>query len=398
MIAVKTESGSLLKVIPSGVRRVGYHPRFGFVTDESYARRRRRRERHGYKSGEQELCFEFVADTSADQLRFGELRNCSVEIVDDHAILSANGVRYRLSGALDLTAFPEGVAPDSGLRWPLWTGVSILLFVLLAWVARFVPQSPVAPMPEVIAQTVVRLEQEKPRKPVEIKTAVEKIVESVPELQKQAAPVKRAIKQDLGFLGLLGKKNLKNAVGGAPTKLKDASPGAGPGGSQGSGGESLTGLGEGLKRATVGNSGVAGLGGVGTKGAGGGLGGYGQTDVGSGEGRALASNPHAQDVLVDGGLDRAVIEATIAKYLSEIRACYEEGLRRKPDLTGTVTVAFEINGMGRLNHARVKSSTLGDPSVEACMTGRMMDWQFPQPRGGVTVKANHPFALRPAKA
>ena len=36
----------------------------------------------------------------------------------------------------------------------------------------------------------------------------------------------------LGFMGLLGRKDLTKALGGAPTQLKDASPGAGPGGKE----------------------------------------------------------------------------------------------------------------------------------------------------------------------
>jgi hypothetical protein len=186
-------------------------------------------------------------------------------------------------------------------------------------------------------------------------------------------------------------------VGGVPTDLKDVSPGAGPGGKEGSGGELLVGLGQGLKRTTVGNTGVAGLGGVGTHGAGGGAGGYGSSSIGSGEGRALSSNALSGELVLEGGLDRSVVQATIAKYLSQVRACYETGLKTNPGLGGQVTMNFEINGQGDLNFAKVQKSSLDSSEVEQCISQRMMTWKFPKPRGGVAVKVSYPFVLRSAQ-
>jgi hypothetical protein len=150
-----------------------------------------------------------------------------------------------------------------------------------------------------------------------------------------------------------------------------------------------------VRATTVGNSGVQGLGGVGTKGIGGGGGGYGDVAIASGVGRGISAVAVSQGVGVDGGLDRHVIQATIAKYLSQVRACYEDRLRVNPGLEGTLTMDFEIGPSGRLNFSKVKSSTVGDPAVGNCVSAKMMGWEFPKPRGGVNVKVNYPFALRP---
>ncbi|NDD91677.1 hypothetical protein EBZ37_06295, partial [bacterium] len=181
---------------------------------------------------------------------------------------------------------------------------------------------------------------------------------------------------------------------GSTTAL-NASAGAGAGGNQGSGGELLVGLGQGVKRTSVGNSGVSGLGGVGTKGAGGGNGGYGNSMVGSGEGRALSAMAVSNDLVLEGGLDRAVIQATIAKYLSQVRACYEQGLAQSPGINGTVTMNFQVGPSGVLDFSKVGKSTLGHPPVENCIAQRMMGWKFPKPLGGVAVKVSYPFLLRP---
>jgi hypothetical protein len=211
----------------------------------------------------------------------------------------------------------------------------------------------------------------------------------------------------MGFLGLLGKKDLSKAIGGVPSAMNNAAPGAGIQGDKGTGGEMLVGLGEGVKRTTVGNTGLKGLGGVGGgKGAGGGAGGYGDTlassgtgaGTGLGNGRALTSLPLSQDIVLEGGLDKAVIQATIAKYLNQVRACYEEGLQRNPALVGQVTMAFEINGTGMLNYSNVAKTSLGDAGVPQCISKKMMTWQFPKPVGGVNVKVTYPFLLRPVNS
>jgi hypothetical protein len=159
-------------------------------------------------------------------------------------------------------------------------------------------------------------------------------------------------------------------------------------------------LGQGVRRTTVGNTGTQGLGGIGTKGKGGGAGGYGTALVGAGDGKAALSRlAMTEDIILDGGLDRATINATIAKYLSEVRACYEKGLEGNPALQGQVNMKFEIGALGHLNYAQVAKSTLGAAAgaalVEGCISKRMMGWKFPKPVGGVNVKVNYPFTLRP---
>jgi hypothetical protein len=223
-------------------------------------------------------------------------------------------------------------------------------------------------------------------------------------VEKKAKAGGAAVTQNLGFLSLLGKRDLSKALGGVPSPLKQVSAGAGTQGKAGSGGELLVGMGMGLKRSSVGNTGVRGLGGVGTHGAGGGAGGYGTSLLGSGgtgnglgtpgSGRALAAVPLTDEMVLEGGLDKSVIQATIAKYLSQVRACYESGLQHSPGLTGQITMEFEIGASGGLNYSRVMRSSLANEGVESCIRERMLGWKFPRPLGGVQVKVSYPFLLR----
>jgi hypothetical protein len=222
-----------------------------------------------------------------------------------------------------------------------------------------------------------------------------KVTEQKNQALDPTVKAQKALTQNLGFLKMLGRKDLKKAVGGLPTLTQNASAGAGPGGDKGSGGEMLNGVGEGLRKTTVGNTGTKGLGGIGTEGAGGGLGGYGDSLISSGAGRALSTVPLARQATVEGGLDRALIQATILRYLSQIRACYEEGLKQKPDLIGQISTDFEINAQGSLNFVKISKSSLNDRFVEDCVVEKMKSWKFPTPRGGVSVKVSYPFMLRP---
>jgi hypothetical protein len=220
----------------------------------------------------------------------------------------------------------------------------------------------------------------------------------IPDLKGASKTSRRAVMRNLGFLGMVGSKDVTGAVGGVPQHLKVATAGAGPGGTGGSGGESLTGLGKGLRRTTVGNTGMAGLGGVMTKGggAGGGLGGYGNTLVASGEGKGISTIAlKNSEMVIEGGISKYAINATIAKYLSQVRRCYEAELKNNAELQGLVEMSFEINGEGKLNFAKVNKTTLNSPPVENCISNKMMDWQFPKPKGNVNVPVKYPFMLRP---
>jgi hypothetical protein len=399
MITITSEKGSLVRVLSSGSAVYGFHKLFGFVSETAGQQRATNRKMHGLKAKDSDWICKFrVVDGSsgAAALAIQGLNGCEIKKLSDASwelftefgnfilsLASAEADPVRLGGLGE--SEPESKVWISALGLTLLT---MLVYILM-------PASEMAPVaPEVIEQITVKIQPET-QKQVTVPA-----FQALPKLQEQMKDqkVRRAVEQNLGFLGLLGRKDLTKALGGVPTQLKDASPGAGAGGTEGSGGERLVGLGEGVKRTTVGNSGVAGLGGVGTKGAGGGAGGYGNSAVGSGEGKGLSQMALSNDIVLEGGLDRAVIQATIAKYISQVRACYEEGLRQQPGLSGQVGVNFEIGPNGMLNYSNVGKSTLGHPGVEGCITKRMMNWQFPKPLGGVNVKVNYPFLLRPVSS
>ena len=400
MIVVKSEFGHLVKVFHRLEREVyGVHNLFGFISKKSCDNRLSHRKRKGLSlNGSHWECLFDIGPSADDSFTLTAKENCQAvhlgpkkEEKNKWKLQTAKGNFYFSWGCPETLLFESDTIAHEGSE-DIWrsTGISILLFLLLFLLLW-------ATIPEIKEEEVEPIEvtviEDQKAVPIVRKTTVAKAPKELTKEQK----ARRAVRQNLGFLGMLGTKQIKKVIGGAPTDLKNVSVGAGQG-SEGSGGELIAGLGKGVKKTTVGNTGVAGLGGIGTKGAGGGKGGYGSVSVASGEGAGISQIAVGQEVLLEGGLSKYAVRAAIAKYLNQVRACYETGLQKRPGLTGTVGVNFEISGMGTVNYSQVSKSSLGDKNVEKCITGKMMGWEFPRPRGGQVVKIRYPFLLRPIKS
>jgi hypothetical protein len=407
MIAIANASGDFLRAIPENTEKIfGYHRLFGFISEQACAERLSNRRSHGLKVSRAEWLFRFRLQPLAGAWKLVAIEGCSATPASNGTWeLHSKVGNFLVSPSAALAATGAELTSDEGNLNRL-LAASITLFLLFAgflwWTGSSNQVETVVPIPEPVTVKILP-----PSNAVRIPAPA--LTTPHPEIASKAKDDggKRAVAQNLGFLGMLGKKELTKAVGGIPSGLQNVSPGAGLEGDKGSGGEMLVGLGQGVKRTTVGNTGLAGLGGVGGgKGPGGGAGGYGDTLVGSGtgagvgqgNGRSLSTLPLSNDIELEGGLDKAVISATIAKYLSQVRACYEIGLRKNPALSGQVNMGFEIGPSGKLNFARVAKSTLGDAEVPECIATKMLTWDFPKPVGGVNVKVNYPFLLRPVNS
>lgn len=182
------------------------------------------------------------------------------------------------------------------------------------------------------------------------------------------------------------------AVGSDPMAALGAIMGDQIGQNFGFGGLGMTGTGRGAGGT---GHGTVGLGHFGTIGHGGGDGerdGYGH---GAGQlTRRPEPRPPVLRVLpptVHGGLSREVIRRVVHRNHNQIRHCYEQGLRGRPDLAGRVTMAFVIAPSGSVQTAAVASSDLSNAGVEACMSSAVRRFTFPQPDHGGVVSVRYPF-------
>lgn len=101
------------------------------------------------------------------------------------------------------------------------------------------------------------------------------------------------------------------------------------------------------------------------------------------------------DVTLIGSLEKAQISDVLQDNISPIRLCYERALMSNPALSGALTVKFVIARDGSVSTASVRTSTLGDSTIERCITDRIRTLQFPQPNGGGIVIVTYPFVFTP---
>jgi len=405
MIQITSESpDSLNRVFVGDEGRLGYSPNYGLLSESSLESKLRLRQKKalGLLNGDK---LEFSFD-----LKDGTIANCdnctSNQDTDTGRWTIASPIGLLFVQPISefevpvLTTTLEQKAPVKSF-WAVALGLVATVFILGRLLAPTVIDE--AKTDEML-EKIVEVEKVKEEKQVKITVPVDKIRMTYNKAQQTAQSAQpnqaNSMAKSKGFSGLVGSPLLKKVLGGAPL-VPNASPGAGAGGLEGSGGQTLTGLGKGLRPTTVGNTGLAGLGGVGTHGKGGGGGGYGTEFVGQGNGKggapSLSTVSLSEGVTLDGGLDKGAISSTVVKHLSEVRACYEKELANRPGLSGQVHIYFEIGSAGQVIQTRVDKTSLNEPIVEQCIAGRLKTWNFPKPVGAVVVKVTYPFLLRPVK-
>jgi TonB family protein len=91
-------------------------------------------------------------------------------------------------------------------------------------------------------------------------------------------------------------------------------------------------------------------------------------------------------------IDQAKLGAFVRARMGLIKACYENALKRNPNLKGRLTIRFTILETGGITDVTASSNSLGSPEVASCITNTMRTWrtQF-RPSGPATVE--YPFVF-----
>lgn len=98
-----------------------------------------------------------------------------------------------------------------------------------------------------------------------------------------------------------------------------------------------------------------------------------------------------------GVLDKDLIRRVVRAHINEVRACYNQGLTRQPNLSGRVVVQFQIAGTGKVvASVPLASSSLEDVAVQRCVAKAVKRWSFPKASKGGTSMVTYPFVFTPA--
>ena len=157
-------------------------------------------------------------------------------------------------------------------------------------------------------------------------------------------------------------------------------------------------LGMGVKGSGGGGGGTGntiGIGAVGTRGVAGGEGKYG-TGIGMGKKASADISITQSDPEVTGSMDPELIRRVVRSHHDQLKYCYDNALTKNPKLTGKVSVRWIIREDGTVASSNVVSSTSGTPELDHCISGRVLLWIFPKPKGGGVAVVTYPFVFKQA--
>ncbi|MBN2493384.1 MAG: FHA domain-containing protein [Deltaproteobacteria bacterium] len=102
--------------------------------------------------------------------------------------------------------------------------------------------------------------------------------------------------------------------------------------------------------------------------------------------------PIRRRLTVRGHLPMEAIYRVVRQHMGEVQRCYAAGLDRDRNQRGRIDLGWTILPSGRVGIARLRSGSLGDPTISSCILSRIRAWRFPRPRGGA-VEVTLPLLL-----
>lgn len=97
---------------------------------------------------------------------------------------------------------------------------------------------------------------------------------------------------------------------------------------------------------------------------------------------------------IQGTLPEVTVVRIVRQRISQLRTCYDVGLKTDKALQGNVTIGFVVTRAGKVRGAQVASKTVTNGAVAACMMHQFALLTFPKPTGG-EVTISYPIDVVP---
>jgi hypothetical protein len=97
---------------------------------------------------------------------------------------------------------------------------------------------------------------------------------------------------------------------------------------------------------------------------------------------------------IQGSLPEVTVVRVARQRISQLRTCYEVGLKTDKSLQGNVTIGFVVTRAGKVRGAQVASKTVTNGAVAACMMHQFALLTFPKPSAG-EVTISYPIDVVP---
>jgi hypothetical protein len=96
-----------------------------------------------------------------------------------------------------------------------------------------------------------------------------------------------------------------------------------------------------------------------------------------------------------GGLNEEKVDKTFQKALPDFQRCLDDGSKRVEFLGGSVSFFVKIDARGRIDHAHLEKSSIGDRETEKCLLSSLRSMLWPRPVGGLHGLARKSFDFDP---
>ncbi len=109
---------------------------------------------------------------------------------------------------------------------------------------------------------------------------------------------------------------------------------------------------------------------------------------------SLTINSQAEEIK---SIDKNAVRLAIKKNNNSFKKCYTDELKNIPNLEGKVIAKWEINELGAVKYASIKSSALKNEAVESCILLNIKAIKFPEAPKGSIAEVSYPFMFKPSK-
>ncbi len=96
-----------------------------------------------------------------------------------------------------------------------------------------------------------------------------------------------------------------------------------------------------------------------------------------------------------GGLSEEKVDKTFQSALTDFQSCLDDGAKRVEFLGGSVSFFIKIDVHGKVDHAHLEKSTIGDRETEKCLLDTLRHKRWPKPVGGLHGLARKSFDFDP---
>ena len=98
-----------------------------------------------------------------------------------------------------------------------------------------------------------------------------------------------------------------------------------------------------------------------------------------------------REPIITGTVDNRRVQSLVHQHKRDLLGCYESGLQKNKNLQGTIILEWTISSYGNVLNAKIKSSTMNQPTVEKCLLNTINKIRFPTPKDGQPAKVEYPF-------